>query len=296
MEKLTSPSVILGLLQQHGLKTKKSFGQNFLVDENTLRKIAGAAQLTPDDLVIEIGPGLGTLTQVLARQAGRVIAFESDHDLLPVLEQTLAGLEADVRIVAKDFLQVDLREYVPAAYGFETCKVVANLPYYITTPIMFHLFESGIPFSTAVFLVQREVARRITAAPGGKDYGALSVAVQFRSDPQIVADVPPTVFFPRPNVYSSILRLNMLRAPRVPLRDPSLFFKIVRAGFAHRRKTMLNALCTAGYWPLERGESEALLRRAGIDPASRAEMLSIQQFAQLADVFCSLKASAPSSQ
>lgn len=285
MDRLTSPSVILGLLERYGLKTKKSFGQNFLVDENTLRKIAGAAELSPNDLVFEIGPGLGTMTQVLAGQAGKVIAFESDRDLLPVLAHTLAPFSEKVTVVPGDFLKVDLRDYATGSHDPGACKIVANLPYYITTPIMFHLFESGVAFSKAVFLVQREVARRITAAPGGKDYGALSVAVQFRSDPQIVADVPPTVFFPRPNVYSAILRLNMLPGPRVRVSDQGLFFQLVRAGFAHRRKTILNALIGSGVWSIGREECEALLREAGIDPRDRAERLSIGQFASLAEAF-----------
>lgn len=287
LEKLTSPRVIRDILDRFELKAKKSYGQNFLIDENTLLKIAGAASIAPSDLVIEVGPGLGTLTRVLAERAGAVAAFESDRELLPVLAHTLADFAGKVRVVAGDFLQADLQAwYVEQPRG--PLKVVANLPYYITTPIMFHLFESRLPIECAVFLVQREVARRIVAGPGSKEYGALSVAIQYRSRPEIVADVPPTVFYPAPKVTSTILRLNMSAAPAVQVCDERLFFRVVRAGFSQRRKTIVNALQGSSIAPIERSAWNDIMSSCGINPQARAEQLSIFQFAALADAVAPL--------
>jgi len=284
MENLTSPKVIREILSRFGLKAKKSFGQNFLVDANILRKIAGAARLSREDLVLEIGPGLGTLTQALAAQAGKVIAFESDHQLMPVLQYTLADYEDRVTIIPGNFLTADLPSLCAGAQeSIKNVKVVANVPYYITTPILMYLLESGIPFQTMVFLMQREAADRVMACPGNKNYGALSVTVQFYSIPEIVADVPPTVFMPAPKVQSVILRLTLPAQPRVPVKDKGLLFQLVRMGFAQRRKTMINAVQNSGSWPFSRTEWLAIFEKAGLLPQSRAEMLTVHDFAVLAD-------------
>lgn len=302
MENLTSPKVIREILARFGLEAKKSFGQNFLIDANVLRKIAGAAQLSRADLVLEIGPGLGTLTQVLAAQAGKVIAFESDQQLLPVLQHTLAEYKDRVTIIPGNFLTADLPSLCAAASfgtgsdadsatsaatrtqkGLKNVKVVANVPYYITTPILMYLLESGIPFQTMVFLMQREAADRVMACPGNKNYGTLSVTVQFHSIPEIVADVPPNVFMPAPKVQSVILRLALSAQSRVPVKDKGLLFQLVRTGFAQRRKTMINAVQNSGSWPFSRTEWLAIFEKAGLHPQSRAEMLSVHDFAVLAD-------------
>lgn len=314
MENLTSPKVIRDILARFGLEAKKSFGQNFLIDANILRKIADAARLSREDLVLEIGPGLGTLTQALAAQAGKVIAFESDHQLLPVLQYTLAEYEDRVTIIPGNFLTADLPSLC-AGYGVDASpgvgtgssvgagsdvdaatnagtrtqeslknvKVVANVPYYITTPILMYLLESGIPFQTMVFLMQREAADRVMACPGNKNYGTLSVTVQFHSIPEIVADVPPTVFMPAPKVQSVILRLTLPAQSRVSVKDKGLLFQLMRTGFAQRRKTMINAVQNSGSWPFSRTEWLAIFEKAGLHPQSRAEMLSVHDFAVLAD-------------
>ena len=284
MENLTSPKVIREILARFGLEAKKSFGQNFLIDANILRKIAGAAQLSREDLVLEIGPGLGTLTQALAAQAGKVIAFESDHQLLPVLQYTLAEYEDRVTIIPGNFLTANLPSLCAGAQGsIKNVKVVANVPYYITTPILMYLLESGIPFQTMVFLMQREAADRVMACPGNKNYGTLSVTVQFQGFPEIIADVPPTVFMPAPKVQSVILRLTLPAQSRESVKDKGLLFQLVRTGFAQRRKTMINAVHNSGSWSFSRTEWYAIFEKAGLLPQSRAEMLSVHDFAVLAD-------------
>ena len=298
MENLTSPKVIREILARFGLEAKKSYGQNFLIDANILRKITGAAQLSREDLVLEIGPGLGTLTQGLAAQAGKVIAFESDYQLLPVLQYTLAEFEDRVTIIPGNFLTADLPGLCAGARAdaeagalarartsesLKNVKVVANVPYYITTPILMYLLESGIPFQTMVFLMQREAADRVMACPGNKNYGILSVTVQFHCIPEIVADVPPMVFMPAPKVQSVILRLTPPAQPRATVKDEGLLFQLVRMGFAQRRKTMINAVQNSGSWPFSRAEWLVIFEKSGLHPQSRAEMLSVHDFAVLAD-------------
>jgi len=282
MENLTSPRVIRDILARFGLDAKKSFGQNFLIDANILAKIAGAAQLTPEDLVLEIGPGLGTLTQALASRAGKVMAFESDYDLLPVLQYTLAEFAERVTVKPGNFLKADLKKLWPQD-GFRNVKVVANVPYYITTPILMYLLESGIPFQRMVFLMQREAADRVIACPGHKNYGALSVLVQFYYVPEIVADVPPTVFMPAPKVQSVILRLLLPAQARATVKDAGVLSQLVRTGFAQRRKTMINAVQNSGLWQFNRTTWTDIFEKAGVHPQARAEMLSVHQFAVLAD-------------
>ncbi len=273
------------LLNRHGLHPSKGFGQNFLIDENALNRIIAAAELEQGDVVIEVGPGLGTLTQALAAQAGAVIAIEKDNRLLPALQETVGGM-SNVRIINADALQVEYRSLLPAGC---VPKVVANLPYYITTPLIMGFLESGIAFSNLVFLVQREVAERMVAKPGGKDYGALSVAVQFRTEPSIATHVSPGAFYPAPKVSSSVVRLVPQDTARYGLEtDEVFFFRIVRHAFGQRRKTLLNALA-----PVVNGNKELLkevLKQIGVSENIRGEALSVQQFVALANVLASRQA------
>lgn len=273
---LTAPGTVRQLLNAHGIRIKKRLGQNFLVDRNILQKIVAAAELEADDTVLEVGPGLGALTQALAERAGRVVAVEIDEQLIPVLRKTLAAYP-NVTIVHADALRLDLGSLVP---GAAKVKVVANLPYYITSPLLMHFLEADLPLERLVVMVQAEVAERLQAAPGSKAYGALTVAVQYRAEVTRVAKVPRTVFLPQPGVDSAILCLRLRPYPVRP-KDEGLFFAVVRAAFAQRRKTLRNALAPlAG----ERGVAvEEVLGKANVDPAVRGETLSIEAFIAVAD-------------
>lgn len=273
---LTAPGTVRQLLNAHGIRIKKRLGQNFLVDRNILQKIVAAAELEADDTVLEVGPGLGALTQALAERAGRVVAVEIDEQLIPVLHKTLAAYP-NVTIVHADALRLDLGSLVP---GAAKVKVVANLPYYITSPLLMHFLEADLPLERLVVMVQAEVAERLQAAPGSKAYGALTVAVQYRGEVTRVAKVPRTVFLPQPGVDSAILCLRLRPYPVRP-KDEGLFFAVVRAAFAQRRKTLRNALAPlAG----ERGVAvEEVLGKANVDPAVRGETLSIEAFIAVAD-------------
>lgn len=273
---LTAPGTVRQLLNAHGIRIKKRLGQNFLVDRNILQKIVAAAELEADDTVLEVGPGLGALTQALAERAGRVVAVEIDEQLIPVLHKTLAAYP-NVTIVHADALRLDLGSLVP---GAAKVKVVANLPYYITSPLLMHFLEADLPLERLVVMVQAEVAERLQAAPGSKAYGALTVAVQYRAEVTRVAKVPRTVFLPQPGVDSAILCLRLRPYPVRP-KDEGLFFAVVRAAFAQRRKTLRNALAPlAG----ERGVAvEEVLGKANVDPAVRGETLSIEAFIAVAD-------------
>lgn len=265
------------ILHTFKLRADKRLGQNFLVDEEIVRKIVAAAELTPEDTVLEVGPGIGTLTQGLAMSGARIVAVELDKRLLPVLDKTLEGYN-NVRIVSGDILEVDIK----ATVGAPVFKVAANLPYYITTPIIFNLLEQRLPMERLVAMVQKEVAERMVAKPGGKDYGALSVSIQYYTEPEIAFLVPPASFIPAPNVDSAVIICKRRLAPPVDICDEKLFFKVVKAAFSVRRKMLSNALKNMG---ITGEQAAAWLERAGIDPKRRGETLSLADFASLTNCF-----------
>ncbi len=282
MKKLYSPAVIKEVMAKHNISFHKSLGQNFLIDGNMVRAIADAADLSPSDLVVEIGPGIGTLTQELAERAGRVAAVELDRGLLPVLAETLQAYP-NVQVVSGDALQVDFNDLVLSSGWIGTeFKIIGNLPYYITTPLIMHVLEQGFNFSVFVLMVQKEVAQRIVAAPGTKDYGVLSLAVQYYTVPELALKVPRTVFMPRPEVDSAVLKLVRRRVPAVQVVDEVMLFKIIRAAFGQRRKTLLNALTNACLCS-SKEELSTVCAAVGIDPGRRGETLSMEEFGALAD-------------
>ncbi|GAB2719044.1 16S rRNA (adenine(1518)-N(6)/adenine(1519)-N(6))-dimethyltransferase RsmA [Paenibacillus thermoaerophilus] len=280
---IAAPSRTHGILKKYGLSAKKSLGQNFLTDLNILRKIAEAAELGPEDGALEIGPGLGALTEHLARKAGRVAAVELDDRLLPVLRETLAPYP-QVRVIHGDVLKLDLARLWEECFAdCHSVSVAANLPYYITTPILMKLIESGLPFRHIVVMIQKEVADRIAARPGSKDYGSLSVAIQFYCETETVTRVPPSVFVPQPNVESAVIRLTRRAEPAVRVSDEAWFFRVVQASFAQRRKTLANNLLGVFMPKGERARLEALLAEVGIAPGRRGETLSMDEFARLSE-------------
>jgi len=280
---IASPRRTKEIINKYGFTLKKSLGQNFLIDQNILGKIVGAAQLDSTRGALEIGPGIGALTQQLAKEAGKVAAIEIDQRLIPILEDTLAPY-ANVKVVHGDVLKLNLHEVVAQHLnGVEAVSVVANLPYYVTTPIVMKLLEERLPLENIVVMIQKEVAERMAAKPGGKDYGSLSVAVQFYCEPELVCIVPQTVFVPQPNVDSAVIRLKVRSKPAVDVKDAKHFFDVVQASFAQRRKTLANNLLTRFYTKETRGQMEAVLARCGIDPTRRGETLSLEEFARLSN-------------
>ena len=277
-------SVTKAVLERHGFTFKKSFGQNFLTDTNILQKIVDTAEIDDKVNVIEIGPGIGALTEFLAERAAEVMAFEIDHRLVPILADTLRDFD-NVTVVNEDILKVDLAQHIQNFKNPDLpIKVVANLPYYITTPILMHLIESGIPFSEFVVMMQKEVADRISAQPNTKAYGSLSIAVQYYMTAKVAFIVPRTVFVPAPNVDSAILKMVRRPEPAVAVEDESFFFKISKASFTHRRKTLWNNLI--GYFGKTEEVKDKLtkaLDQAGLSPSVRGEALSLEEFASLAD-------------
>lgn len=276
--RLASPAVVKQILKEHGLSPRHSLGQNFLISDAVLNEIYNAAELIRSDLVVEVGPGIGTLTRGLGERAGRVLAVELDRGLLPVLERTLSGAE-NVEVIHGDVLKLNLKNLIVSRLGGPIVrgKVVANLPYYVTTPILLKLLEEDLPITLIVVMVQREVAARMISPQGNKEYGALSVAVQYYAEPEVVARVPRSAFLPAPDVESTVVRLRIRRTP--PVDAPrEAFFRVVRASFAQRRKTISNCLAAAF------GDKEAVARalaRAGIDPGRRGETLGLPEFAAL---------------
>lgn len=238
---LSNPTNTLAVINKHEFAFQKKFGQNFLIDEGIVNKIVREAGVTKDDFVLEIGPGIGTMTQLLCEQAGGVAAVEIDTNLIPILKETLAEYD-NVTIINEDILKVDIKKLAEEKNGGKPIKVVANLPYYITTPIIMGLFESNVPIDSITVMVQKEVADRMQVGPGTKDYGALSLAVQYYSKPQVVINVPPECFIPRPNVGSAVIRLTRYKEPPVKVKDEKLMFKLIRASFNQRRKTLANGL------------------------------------------------------
>lgn len=269
------------VMKHYGLHTKKSLGQNFLTDDNILRKIVEAASINPEVSVIEVGPGIGALTRHLAEAAKKVCALEIDQRLLPILNKTLKSY-SNVEVLHEDVLKADLPSLIRNHFDTEDeIMVVANLPYYITTPILMRFLTENIPVKGLVVMVQKEVAERIQASPGEKSYGSLSIAVQYKAEPSIVMTVPKTVFVPQPNVDSAVLRLDVLKEPKVQLKDEAFFYKVVRAAFAQRRKTLQNNLINNLLQKNQKEELVKILDKVGIDPGRRGETLSIEEFAKL---------------
>ncbi|MGY3765685.1 16S rRNA (adenine(1518)-N(6)/adenine(1519)-N(6))-dimethyltransferase RsmA [Vagococcus vulneris] len=288
---IATPSRTKEILEQHGFSFKKSLGQNFLTEPNILRNIAAAADLTREDKVIEVGPGIGALTEHLAREAGSVLAFEIDQRLIPVLEDTLAPYD-NVTVVNTDILTADVVSESKKVFGNDVTdvKIVANLPYYITTPIMMHLLMSDLPISTMVVMMQKEVADRMTASPKTKAYGSLSIAVQYYMEAKVAFIVPKTAFIPQPNVDSAIIKLTRREVPLIEVIDETFFFQLTRASFAQRRKTLWNNLIS------HFGKTEDIkewlkksLMESAIDPSRRGETLSIQEFGKLANALLTNK-------
>lgn len=283
MANLGIPRNTIEILQRYHFSFQKKYGQNFLVDVNVLDRIIAAAEITREDCVLEIGPGIGTMTQYLAESAREVVAVEIDRNLIPILEDTLSGY-ANVTVINEDILKLDIRKIVEERNGGEPVKVVANLPYYITTPIIMGLFESKVPLKSITIMVQKEVADRMQVGPGTKDYGALSLAVQYYAKPEIVANVPPNCFIPRPNVGSAVIRLTRYDTPTVRVQDERKMFSLIRASFNQRRKTLVNGLCNAAELRLSKERVTGALEEMGLPPAIRGEALTLEQFARLSDL------------
>jgi 16S rRNA (adenine1518-N6/adenine1519-N6)-dimethyltransferase len=281
-EKLSDPKKTIEVIQKYQFAFQKRFGQNFLIDAHVLEKIVSAAGITKDDCVLEIGPGIGTMTQYLAESAGQVIAVEIDTNLLPILADTLKDY-SNVKVINQDILKVDINELVKEYNNGRPIKVVANLPYYITTPIIMGLFESNVPIDNITVMVQKEVADRMQVGPGSKDYGALSLAVQYYASPYIVANVPPNCFIPRPNVGSAVIRLTRYQEPPVQVKDPKLMFKLIRASFNQRRKTLANGLNNSPEIHLPKEVITTAIESLGKGPSVRGEALTLQEFAMLSD-------------
>lgn len=287
MATLGVPQNTIAILQKYQFHFQKKFGQNFLIDTSVLERIIAAAEIGPEDCVLEIGPGIGTMTQYLAETAGSVIAVEIDKALIPILEETLAPYE-NITVIQGDILKLDIRELAEKYAGGKKLKVVANLPYYITTPIIMGLFEKDIPLSGITVMVQKEVAERMQAKPGTKDYGALSLAVQYYAEPRIAANVPPNCFMPRPTVGSAVIHLEHREIPPVKVEDEKFMFDLIRAAFNQRRKMLPNALMGAGIPGLTKENITESLNKIGIPETIRGEKLSLQEFAMLSDLLRSL--------
>lgn len=277
---LATPGSTAEVLRKYGFNFQKKYGQNFLIDGNILEKIMEASGITGQDYVLEIGPGIGTMTQYLAERAREVVAVEIDRALIPILEDTLSAYD-NVTVIHQDILKVDIRQMAEERNGGNPIKVVANLPYYITTPILMGLLESGVPLDSITIMVQKEVAERMQVGPGTKDYGALSLAVQYYAKPEIVMQVPPSCFMPRPNVGSAVICLTRHGQPPVRVRDEQRMFALIRASFNQRRKTLVNALANAAGLELSKDAVAGALGQMGLPPTVRGEALTLEQFAIL---------------
>lgn len=282
MANLGIPRNTIEVLQRHNFTFQKKYGQNFLVDPNVLERVMDAAGVSGEDCVLEIGPGIGTMTQLLAERAGKVVAVEIDRNLIPILEETLAPY-SNVTVINEDILKLDVEETIRVRGEGRPVKVVANLPYYITTPIIMSLLEGGAPLESITVMVQKEVAERMQAVPGTKDYGALSLAVQYYSRPEVVANVPPNCFIPRPNVGSAVIRLTRYGTPPVQAADPGKLFTVIRASFNQRRKTLANSLGNAPGLLASRERVAGILEEMGLPAMIRGEALTLEQFAELSD-------------
>ena len=280
-KRLYSPAYVKEIIAKYGFRFSKSLGQNFLIDGNIVRKICEEADITREDGVLEVGPGIGTLTEELSLRAGKVVAVELDKNLLPILSDTLKAYE-NIEIVNGDILKLDLRSFLKEKFTSQNVKVVANLPYYITTPIIIKFLEEELNLDSIIVMVQKEVAERMKAKPGTKDYGALSVFVQYYTEPKIILDVPKTVFMPKPNVDSAVILLKV-RKERIDLKNKELFFRLVKAAFGKRRKTLLNSLSSSDLG-LGKDQIRDILEKCNIDPNLRAENLTIEDFAKVSSL------------
>lgn len=283
MATLGNPQETIQVLQKHDFHFQKKFGQNFLIDTHVLEKIVEAAEVGPEDFVLEIGPGIGTMTQYLGERARQVLAVEIDNNLIPILKETLSGYD-NVEILHGDILKQDIQAIADRYNGGKPIKVVANLPYYITTPIIMGLFESHVPLANVTVMVQKEVADRMKAKPGTKEYGALSLAVQYYANPYLAANVPPNCFMPRPNVGSAVIRLDCLSKTPVEVKDEKFMFRLIRASFNQRRKTLQNGLANSGELNFSKEEIGLAIEKAGLPPSIRGEKLGLEEFARLSDL------------
>lgn len=283
---LGKPQNTIEILQKYNFTFQKKFGQNFLIDTHVLDKIISSAEITKDDFVLEIGPGIGTMTQYLACAARKVVAVEIDKALIPILEDTLSAYE-NVEVINEDVLKLDIEKLAREQNDGKPIKVVANLPYYITTPIIMGLFENHVPMESITIMVQKEVADRMQVGPGTKDYGALSLAVQYYSKPSIVANVPPNCFMPRPNVGSAVIRLTSHIERPVDVQDEKLMFKLIRASFNQRRKTLQNGLNNSPEINFSKEQIIEAIEQLGRGPSIRGEALTLEEFAKLANIFTS---------
>ena len=286
---LGNPQETIAVLNRYKFAFQKKFGQNFLIDTHVLERIIDEAGITPDDFVLEIGPGIGTMTQYLACAAREVVAVEIDKVLIPILEGDTLKAFDNVTVINEDILKVDINKLVEEKNGGRPIKVVANLPYYITTPIIMGLFESHVPVDSITVMVQKEVADRMQTGPGSKDYGALSLAVQYYAKPEIVANVPPNCFMPRPKVGSAVIRLTRHQNPPVTAKDEKLMFRIIRASFNQRRKTLANGLKNSQELNYTKEQVEAAITECGLPLNIRGEALTLEQFAKLSDIFFDMK-------
>ena len=285
MAYLGIPQNTIAVLQKYHFNFQKKFGQNFLIDTTVLDRIISSAEITKEDCVLEIGPGIGTMTQYLACAAREVVAVEIDKVLIPILEGDTLKAFHNVTVINEDILKVDINKLVEEKNGGRPIKVVANLPYYITTPIIMGLFESHVPIESITIMVQKEVADRMKTGPGSKEYGALSLAVQYYANPEIVANVPPNCFMPRPNVGSAVIRLTRHETPVVDVKDEKLMFRIIRASFNQRRKTLVNGLKNSGEINFSKEQIEAAITTIGKPLTIRGEALTLAEFAALSNAF-----------
>jgi len=283
MANLGIPQNTIEILQKYHFNFQKKFGQNFLIDTTVLDRIISSAEITSEDCVLEIGPGIGTMTQYLAERAREVVAVEIDKALIPILEDTLSAYD-NVTVINDDILKVDINKIAQERNGGKPIKVVANLPYYITTPIIMGLFESNVPLKSITIMVQKEVADRMQVGPGTKDYGALSLAVQYYAKPEIVANVPPNCFIPRPNVGSAVIRLTRYDNPPVQVEDEQKMFALIRASFNQRRKTLVNGLCNAAGLHVTKEQVLQALEAMGLPATVRGETFTLEQFAKLSNL------------
>ncbi len=284
MAYLGDPKRTIEILNKYHIVFQKKFGQNFLIDTHVLDKIIAAAGITKDDMVLEIGPGIGTMTQYLCENAGKVIAVEIDRTLVPILENDTLSAYDNFRIINEDVLKLDLKELIDKENGGKPIKVAANLPYYITTPIVMKLLEERLPIDNITVMVQKEVAERMQAGPGSKDYGALSLAVQYYAEAYIAANVPPNCFMPRPNVGSAVIRLTLHKEPPVKVRDEKLMFALIRASFNQRRKTLQNGINNSPELSFSKEKVSSALVAMGLPETVRGESLTLEQFARLSDL------------
>ena len=285
---LGNPQKTIEVIQKYEFAFQKKFGQNFLIDTHVLDKIISAAEITKDDLVVEIGPGIGTMTQYLACAAREVVAIEIDKMLIPILQDTLSAYD-NVKIINEDVLKVDINKLAEEKNGGRPVKVVANLPYYITTPIIMGLFENHVPLHSITIMVQKEVADRMRMGPGTKDYGALSLAVQYYAEPYLVANVPQNCFMPRPKIGSAVIKLTVHEKTPVTVRDEKLMFKLIRASFNQRRKTLANGLNNSPELHYSKDQIAEAIEKLGTSPSIRGEALTLEEFAHLSDILLELE-------